>query len=139
MSPALIAWGTPWTAQSVGRWRRSTIAVLDVVVDEAEVVAELDGRGTRQRREMVAGDRRVGEEPEERPDPLAGRRAIAVEPEVVADHLVDAGGRWVAVVDDAEDLRLRVGDQGLSRSKSGETVAIAPQCSGIASKHASHE
>jgi len=23
MSPALIAWGTPWIAQSVGRWRRS--------------------------------------------------------------------------------------------------------------------
>ena len=92
-------------------------------------MAELDRRRTRQRRHVVAGDRRVGEQPEQRPDPLAGRRAIAVEAQVVADHLVHARGRGVAVVDDAEDLRLRVGDERL-RSKSGDTVAIAASVAG---------
>ena len=42
------------------------VAVLDVVVDEAEVVAELDGRRAGQGRPVVAGDRGVGEEAEER-------------------------------------------------------------------------
>ena len=51
------------------------VAVLDVVVDEAEVVAELDRRRARQGRPVVAGDRGVGEEAEERPHPLAGRGA----------------------------------------------------------------
>ena len=51
------------------------IAVLDVVVDEAEVVAELDRRRAGQGGLVVAGDRGVGEEPEQRPHPLAGRRA----------------------------------------------------------------
>ena len=50
------------------------VAVLDVVVDEAEVVAELDGRGARQGGAVVAGDRGVGEEAEQRPHPLAARR-----------------------------------------------------------------
>ena len=89
------------------------VAVLDVVVDEAEVVAELDGGGAGQGGGVVAGDRGVGEEPEERPHPLAGRRAVVVEPEVVADHLVDAGGRGVVIADEPEDLRLGVGDQGV--------------------------
>ena len=49
------------------------VAVLDVVVDEAEVVAELDRGGARQRPLVFAGDRGVGQEPEQRPHPLAGR------------------------------------------------------------------
>ena len=91
-SPALIACGMPCSVQSVGPVAALAVAVLDVVVDEAEVVAELDGRGARQGRAVVAGDRRVGEQAEERPHPLAARRAGAVEPEVVADHLVHARG-----------------------------------------------
>ena len=86
------------------------VAVLDVVVDEAEVVAELDGGGARQRGGVLAGDRGVGEEAEERPHPLA-RGPRAVEAQVVADHLVHAVGRRVAVRDEAEDLRLDVGDE----------------------------
>ena len=67
------------------------VAVLDVVVDQAEVVAELHGRGAGQGRTVVARDRGVGEQPEQRPHPLAGR-AAAVEAEVVAAHLVEPGG-----------------------------------------------
>ena len=36
------------------------VAVLDVVVDQAEVVAEFHGCGTGQRRPVVARDRGVG-------------------------------------------------------------------------------
>ena len=49
MSPALMACGMPWTAHSVGPVAPFAVAVLDVVVDEAEVVAELHGRRTGQR------------------------------------------------------------------------------------------
>ena len=86
------------------------VVVLDVVVDEAEVVAELDRGGAGQRATVVARDRGVGEEAQQRPHPLAGR-ARAVEPEVVAAHLVDAGGRRIGALDEAQDLRLGVGDQ----------------------------
>ena len=88
------------------------VAVLDVVVDEAEVVAELDRRRAGQRALVLAGDAGVGEEAEERPHPLAARRARAVEREVVADHLVQPVGRRVAVRDEADDLALGVGDEG---------------------------
>ena len=89
------------------------IAVLDVVVDEAEVVTQLDGGGAGQSGGVIAGDRGVGEQAKERSHPLAGRRAIAVEPKVVADHLVGAGGRGVVIADEPEDLRLGVRDQGV--------------------------
>ena len=69
------------------------VAVLDVVVDEAEVVAELDRGGARQGALVVARDRGICEEAQQRPHPLAGGRPRPVEPEVVADHRVDAGGR----------------------------------------------
>ena len=59
--------------------------VLDVVVDEAEVVAHLHGRGAGQGAHVLAGDRLVGEQADERAQPLATWR-FAVEPEVVADH-----------------------------------------------------
>ncbi len=87
------------------------VAVLDVVVDEAEVVAELDGGGAGQRPRVLARDRGVGQETEQRPHPLAAVRPRPVEREVVADHLVQPVGRRVAVPDEAQDLRLGVGDE----------------------------
>ena len=111
VSPVLMACGTPWTVQSVGPVAALDVAVLDVVVDEAEVVPELDGRGAGQRPGVLAGDRGVGEEAEQRPDALAARRPRAVEREVVADHLVQPVRRRVAVGDEPEDLRLGVGDE----------------------------
>ena len=111
MSPVLIACGMPCLRPQGRPVAPLDVAVLDVVVDQAEVVAELDGRGARQGRLVLAGDRGVGEEPEERPHPLAGRRAGPVEPEVVADHLVDAVGRRIAVPDERQDLVLGRGDQ----------------------------
>ena len=69
----LIAWGTPWSAHSVGPVAPLDVAVLDVVVDEAEVVAELDGRGARAGPGVLARDRGVGEEAEEGAHPLAAR------------------------------------------------------------------
>ena len=110
-SPVLIAWGMPCSDQSVGPMAALDVGVLDVVVDQAEVVAELDGRGAGQGRLVLAGDRGVGQQPEQRPHPLAGR-AAAVEAEVVADHLVQAPGRRVVVADEAQDLVLGGGDQG---------------------------
>ena len=112
VSPVLIAWGTPWTAHRVGAVAALPFAVLDVVVDEAEVVAELDGRGTRERAPMVAGDRGVGEQAEQRPDALAARGPGPVEREVVADHLVQAVGRRVAIAARGGRSRLGVGDEG---------------------------
>jgi hypothetical protein len=88
------------------------VAILDVIVDEAEVVAELDGRGAGKRGSVVTRDRGVRQESQQGPDPLAGRRVLVVEAEVVANHLVDAGSRGLgARPDDAQDLRLRVGDE----------------------------
>ena len=40
-----------------------SVAVLDIVVDEAEVVAELDRGSAWQRPFVLAGDRGIGEEP----------------------------------------------------------------------------
>ena len=47
------------------------VAVLDVVVDEAEVVAEFHGRGAGQRALVLAGDAGVGQQAQERPHALA--------------------------------------------------------------------
>ena len=87
------------------------VAVLDVVVDEAEVVAQLHRRGPRQGRPVVARDRRVGEQAQQRPHALAARAVGAVEAKVVADHRVHAGRGRLAILHDPEDLRLRVGEQ----------------------------
>ena len=56
------------------------VAVLDVVVDEAEVVAQLHGRRAGQRAAVVAGDRGVGEQAEQRPDPLAAAAPVPSSP-----------------------------------------------------------
>ena len=48
-------------------------AVLDVVVDQAEVVAHLDGRGAGQRALVLTGDGLVGQEAQQRAQPLAAR------------------------------------------------------------------
>ena len=88
------------------------VAVLDVVVDEREVVAQLDRGGARQRALVVAGDAGVGEQAEQRSHPLAARRPRPVECEVIADHLVQPVGRRIAVLHEADDLALGVGDQG---------------------------
>ncbi len=87
------------------------VAVLDVVVDEAEVVAQLHGRGAGEGTRVVAGDGGVGEQPQERAHPLAAWTVRSVQPEVIADHLVDTGGGCVAVADHPEDLGLRVGEE----------------------------
>jgi len=109
MSPVLIAWGIPCRAEC-RPVASLAVAVLDVVVDQAEVVAELNRRGARQGPPMVAGDRGIGEQAEQRPHPLA-RRARAVEAEVVAAHLVDARGGRIAGLDESGDLGLGVGDE----------------------------
>ncbi len=106
------------------------VAVLDVVVDEAEVVAELDRGCARQGRSMVARDRGVGEQPEEGAHALAARAVVAVHPQVVADHLVDAGGRRVAVRDDPHDLVLGVREEerevDIARNGHGPRSVPAP-------------
>ena len=61
------------------------VAVLDVVVDEAEVVAELHCGGAGQRALVLAGDRAVGEQAEQGPDALAARALALVEAEVVGE------------------------------------------------------
>ena len=60
---------------------------------------------------MLARDARVREEAEQRAHPLAARRARAVQGEVVADHLVEAVRGRIAVLHQADDLALGVGDQ----------------------------
>ncbi len=56
------------------------VAVLDVVVDQAEVVAELDCGGAGQRGAVVAGQRLVGQQAEQRPQALAARAVIRSRP-----------------------------------------------------------
>jgi hypothetical protein len=80
-------------------------------VDEAEVVPQLHGRGARQGARVLAGDGGVGEEAQEGTHALAARSVGSVEAEVVPDHLVHADRRGLAIADDAEDLRLGVGEQ----------------------------
>ena len=76
---------------------------------------------------MVAGDRGVGEEAEERPDALAAVRAGPVEREVVADHLVQPVGRRIAVLDEADDLAFGVGDElGEVQIAGSVVVIVAP-------------
>ena len=48
-SPVLTAWGMPVERPERGAVAPLAVAVLDVVVDEAEVVAQLDGGGAGQR------------------------------------------------------------------------------------------
>src|SRR5450759_21094 len=87
-----------------------TVAVLDVVVDQAEVVAEFHGSSSGQCRPVVACNRGIREQSEKRAYPLAGRTA-AVEPEVVTDHLVKPGRGGIALRKEAQDLPLGIGDQ----------------------------
>ena len=86
------------------------IGILDVVVNQAEVVAQLHGCRSWQRGVVVALDRGVGEQPEEGAHPLSGR-AAAVQAEVVAHHLVQAGRWTVADGEQAQDFLLGFGDQ----------------------------
>ena len=87
------------------------VGVLDVVVHEAEVVAELDGRRARQCGAVGSGQRLVGEEAEQRAHPLSARSVRLVEPEVIAEHLVQGPGVTVALGDDGAHLRLDLREQ----------------------------
>jgi hypothetical protein len=87
------------------------VAVLDVVMHEREVVPELDRRGAGQGAPVLAGDAGVCEQAEQRSHPLAARGTRSVEREVVADHLVQAVGRRIAVLHEPDDLVLGVGDE----------------------------
>ena len=60
---------------------------------------------------MVAGQRRIREEAEQRAQALAGVTRGPVEAEVVAHHLVQRPSGLVAVVDEAKDLGFGVGDE----------------------------
>ena len=112
VSPVLIACGIAVDRPQRRAVAALDVAVLDVVVDEGEVVAELDGRRAGQRALVVAGDAGVGEQAEQGAHPLAARRPGPVEGEVVADHLVQPVGRRIAVAHEADDLALGVGDEG---------------------------
>ena len=95
--------GRPMTPFGVG--------VLDVVVDEAEVVAQLHRRGAGQGRAVVAGERVVGEKAEQRAHPLAARTVGAIQAEVIGQHLVQRPRVPAALVEDARHLRLDVGQE----------------------------
>ena len=94
--------GGPMPALAVG--------ILDVVVHEAEVVPELERRGSGEGLAVVAAQRLVGEDTEQRPDPFAAAaRSVAVETEVVGEHLVQRPGGAGALVQDVRHLGLDVG------------------------------
>ena len=87
--------------------------VLDVVVDQAEVVAHLHGRGARQRPLVLARDGLVGEEPQEGPQPLAPR-CVPVEAQMEPDPAVQLRRPLVlGGLDDALHLVLGVGDEAV--------------------------
>ena len=88
-------------------------AVLDVVVDEAEVVTHLHGSRARQRPDVVTRDGLVGQQADERAHALAARR-VAVQAEVVAHHGVELARAVVlGVADDGEDGSLGIGDEAV--------------------------
>src|SRR5688572_5684701 len=103
------------------------VAVLDVVVDEAEVVPELDRCRARKCLAVITGDRGVCQEPEQRADPLATVRTRAIERQVVADHLVQTVGRRIAVLDQPDDLAFGIGDE-LGEVQVGERRGHRRQC-----------
>ena len=134
-SPVLIAWGTPWIVHSVGAMAALHVAVLDVVVDEAEVVAELHGRGARQR--ALRARRRSTRR-------RAGRAAVAsacraavrpVEAQVVADHLVQPARRRPRGRRRRGRISASVSAMSTSRSRSyGHGHGVACECSGFGHK-----
>ena len=123
VSPVLIAWAMPWRVHSVGRWRRSTSPSSMSSWTRLKLCPSSTAAAPGSARAVIARDRGVGEEAEQRPHPLAAGRPGAVEPEVVADHLVQPVRGRVAVADEPEDLRLGVGDE-LVEVEVGATVVI---------------
>ena len=88
------------------------VAILDIVVDEAEVVTQLDCRGPGQRGAMVAGQRFVGEQARAMAAGACRAVRLAIEAEVVANHLVQRRRALVlGTVDDRQDLVLGVGNE----------------------------
>ena len=75
-------------------------------------MAQFDGRRAGQRALVLAGDAGVGEQAQERPDALAARGTGTVQREVIADHLVQPVRGRIAILDQADDLALGVGDEG---------------------------
>ena len=89
------------------------VVILDVIVNEAEVVAHLDRGGTGQRLHVVADDGLVGQQADKWAHALATRR-VTVEAHVIADHRVQlASARILGPSDDAEDLSLGVCDEAV--------------------------
>ncbi len=88
-------------------------AVLDVIVDEAEVVAHLHRGGAGQSSHVLARDGLVRQQADERTHALAAGR-VAVEAHVVADHRVELARALVlGPRDDPEHLALGVGDEAV--------------------------
>ena len=87
------------------------VAVLDVVVDQAEVVAELDRGGTRQRGPIVVGQGLVHEQAQQGPDALAAWPLALVDAQVVGEHLVEGPGVPVPLTEDEPHLVLDLAEQ----------------------------
>src|SRR5688500_19472061 len=82
------------------------VRILDVVVYQAEVVTQLDGRGTRQRGVVVAGQRVVRQQPEERSQPLATGVTARIQAQVICEHLVQRPGVSAARYEDPRHLAI---------------------------------
>ena len=85
--------------------------ILDVVVDQAEVVAHLHGGGTRQRALVLTRDRLVGQQAQQRSKALASTRP-GIQAQVEPDPVVEL--RRALVLgrrDDARHLGLGIGDE----------------------------
>ena len=87
------------------------VAVLDVVVDQAEVVAQLDRGGTRQRGPIVIGEGLVDEQAQQGTDPLPARPLALVDAQVVGEHLVQRPGVPVPLAEDDPHLVLDLPEQ----------------------------
>ena len=98
VSPVLIAWGTPWMVHSVGRWRRSTSPSSMSSWTRLKLWPSSTAAAPGSARWCSPVMTGVGEQAEQRPHPLAARGTRTVEREVVADHLVEAVGRRIAVL-----------------------------------------
>ena len=104
--------GDPLTHPEGGSSTALCVAVFDVVMHQAEVMAELNGCGSRDGALPVAGERCVGEQPEEWPHSLpkpCGRIAVA---HVIADLVVHVcGDRLLPLREERKDRLVCCGDE----------------------------
>ena len=104
--------GDPFAHPEGGSSTALCVTIFNIVMHQTEVMAELNSCGSRDGALPVAGERCVGEQPEEWPHPLpkpCGRIAVA---HVIADLVVHVcGDRLLPLREEFKDRLVRCSDE----------------------------